>query len=329
MQNSSRFSFAVVIPNYNHATYLPQAIDSVLSQSIQPNAIYVIDDASTDRSVEVIRSYVQRYSHIHLLQKSTNRGAIANVNEILPQIQASHVFFLSADDYLCPGNFELAHALLSEHPEAGMCLADLLEVSPDGRQRCFSYGLSPKPAYFPPARVPGVIRGLGLIGQGFHRLDGLRQIGGFPESLRWHTDHFVCWVLAARYGLCYVPKVGGAFRKLPTSYSAQGMSGAAQPEVLANFLDYLQRPEFFDVKDALRDGHMLAIFDKGLLSSLRANRNNHYLLTPSFLTSIILRRLRGCIRHPIPREVKQWFRRRFSWLPRQSSATDPAGRGPH
>jgi len=98
---------------------------------------------------------------------------------------------------LCPGNFALAHALLSKHPEAGICLADIWDVSPDGRQRRFSYGLSAEPAYFPPSLVPWVIRGLGLIGQGFHRLDGLRQMGGFPEKLRWHTDHFICWVLAS------------------------------------------------------------------------------------------------------------------------------------
>jgi hypothetical protein len=153
-------------------------------------------------------------------------------------------------------------------------------------------------------------------------------MGGFPESLRWHTDHFVCWVLAARYGLCYVPEVGGAFRKLPTSYAAQGMHGAAQLEVLANFLDYLQRPEFFDVKHALRDGHVLAIFGKGLLSAIWANRNHHYFLTPSFLSRIILRSLRGCIRHPIPSPVKQWFRSRFRWLPGPSSAVHHAGRGP-
>src|SRR6185369_13446977 len=119
MQTSPQISFSVVIPNYNHAAYLPQSIESVISQSPQPNSIYLIDDASTDRSVEIIRSYVQRYSHVHLIQKNTNRGMIPNVNEILPQIQATHVFFLAADDYLCPGNFALAHALLSKHPEAG------------------------------------------------------------------------------------------------------------------------------------------------------------------------------------------------------------------
>src|SRR6266487_1021094 len=274
MQNNSRLTFAVVIPNYNHAAYLPEALESVVTQSHQPAITYVIDDASTDHSIEIIRDYVRRYSCVHFIRKERNCGCNANLNEILPQIQATHVLFLAADDYLCPGYFARACALLSKHPSAGVCLADLVNVWPDGTRRRFSYGLSAQPAYFPPAQVPAVARGLGLMGQCLILVEGLRQIGGFPEMLRWHSDHFVCWVLAARYGLCYVPQAGGAFRKLPTSYSEQGRSGSAHRLVLASFLDYLNRPEFADVKEALRDGHVLEIFDRGLLSALWRDREN-------------------------------------------------------
>jgi len=151
MQNNYQVTLAVVIPNYNHAAYLPETLESVVTQSHQPNIIYVIDDASTDRSVEIIGDYVRRYSHVHLIRKERNRGMIANINEILPQIQATHALFLAADDYLYPGYFARAHALLSKHPNAGVCLPDLVNVSPDGTQRRCSYGLSAQSAYFPPA----------------------------------------------------------------------------------------------------------------------------------------------------------------------------------
>ena len=109
---TSPVSFSVLIPNYNHAAYLPECLDSVVSQSRQPDAIHVIDDASTDRSVEVIRSYLRRFPHIHLVQKAKNCGQNANVNEFLPRLQGSHVFILAADDYLLPGAIEMAHAML-------------------------------------------------------------------------------------------------------------------------------------------------------------------------------------------------------------------------
>src|SRR6266496_3696204 len=167
MHDNSPVSFSVVLPNFNHAAYLPQAIESIVSQSYQPAAVYVIDDASTDRSVEIVRSFVQRYPHIHLIQKKKNCGAVANINEFLPQIQGTHALFLGADDYLFPGNFARAHALLSKHPDAGICLADLLLVYFDGQRRS-SYGFSAEAAYIAPARVPAAARGRGLVGQGFH-----------------------------------------------------------------------------------------------------------------------------------------------------------------
>lgn len=311
MKAQIEISLAVVIPNYNHAAYLTECLDSVISQSVQPAGVHVIDDASTDDSVDVIRTYVARYPHVYLHQHKQNQGVCAALNGILPELGSTHVLFLAADDYLCPGCIERAHALLSRHPASGVCLADLVEVFPDGTEKTFSYGLSTEPSYFPPDRVPRAVRGLGLVGQYILLLRGLREIGGFPEALRWHTDHFVGWVLATRFGVCYVPRVGSAFRKLPASYSALRANVSAQREVLASFLDYLSRPEFADVRPAAREGHMLAIFGEGLFWALWRDPSQRYFLTPSFLSRLVLRRMRGWIRHPVPPPMKQWFRSRF------------------
>jgi glycosyltransferase involved in cell wall biosynthesis len=308
--NTSPVSFSVLIPNYNHAAYLPQCLDSVIAQSCQPDAIHVIDDASTDRSVEVIGSYLQRFDHVHLTRNEKNRGYNANINGFLPQLKSTHVFCLGADDYLLPGAIEIAYAMLSAHPDAGFCLTDILEVFPDHKQRLFRYQLSPEPAYFPPAGAPSVLRGRPLVAQCFLHLDGLRQMGGFPESLRWHADHFACSVLALRRGFCYVPKAGAAFRKLPMSDSGRGMEGAGEQEVMARFLECLCRPEFSDIKRPSRESQMLAIFDRDLLSTLWQNPNYRYFLSPALVRKLLLRRLRRVIRHPVPRPVKEWFRRR-------------------
>ena len=49
----------VVTPNYNHAQYLPQRIDSILAQTFQDFELLILDDASTDNSREVIESYTR------------------------------------------------------------------------------------------------------------------------------------------------------------------------------------------------------------------------------------------------------------------------------
>jgi len=308
---TSPVSLSIIIPNYNHAAFLPECLDSVLSQSSPPDAVCVVDDASTDNSIEVIRSYVERFPRLQLAQQSRNRGVFANINQFLPRVQGTHVFVLAADDFLLPGSVEMVRAMLSEHPQAGFCLTDTVEVFPDQSQRPLRYNLSPGPAFFSPAQAPAVIRGRPLIGQCFFHLGGLRQIGGFPESVRWHADHFVCAVLALRQGFCYLPSPGAAFRRQPASYSAQGMGGDRQCEVMLNFLDGLCRPELADVKAGLRDSQVLAIFDRGLLSALWRNPEHRYFLTSSLLARILYRRLRRVFRHPIPGPVKKWFRARF------------------
>jgi len=282
----------------------------VVGQSCQPDAIYVIDDASTDGSVEIIRSYVQRFPHVHLVQHARNLGALASINESL-QLPGSHIFFLAADDYLVPGSLETGREMLTAHPGAGLCLTDYWDVYPDGARRLFNYGISPVPAYFSRAQAARALRGRPLVAQCFVHLDGLRKIGGFPAPLRWHADHFICAVLALRQGFCYVPKAGGAFRKLPASYSAQGGEQDKQREVLENFLEYFCRPEFSDIKSGLRDSHALSIFEDGLLAALWQNRDYRYFLTPSFAARVLSRRARRVVRHPIPTPVKNWFRARF------------------
>ena len=302
-------SLSVVIPNYNHAAYLPECLDSVLSQSVQPRAIYVADDGSTDNSLEILHAYAKQHPHLRIRPSERNRGVWPTLNGLLPDLAESHALCLAADNYLRPGCIESAYELLSEHPQAGVCAWEIMDVYPDGRQKCFAYAFAEAPAFFAPERVPQILRRRGLVGVCFVRVDGLRRIGGFPERLQWRADYFVCWVLAARYGFCYFPRVGSVFRKLPGSYSMRPENPARERDILEGFLEYLTRPDFADVREAARDGQMLALFEDGLLWTLCRNPSHRQFLTPSFASRLLFRSWRHRFRHPVPRFIKQWFRK--------------------
>jgi len=66
---------SVIIPNYNHAAYLHQRIDSVLNQTLQPYEIIILDDCSSDSSVEIIESYVLKFPGIKFIQNAYNSGS--------------------------------------------------------------------------------------------------------------------------------------------------------------------------------------------------------------------------------------------------------------
>ena len=71
----SRNSVSVIIPNYNHAAFLHQRIESVLNQTLQPYEIIILDDCSTDNSVEIIESYVVKYPGIKFIRNFFNSGS--------------------------------------------------------------------------------------------------------------------------------------------------------------------------------------------------------------------------------------------------------------
>ena len=69
-------SVSVVVPNFNYARYLPQRIESVLNQTFTDFEVILLDDASTDNSVEVMRQYAETDNRISRIEvNATNSGS--------------------------------------------------------------------------------------------------------------------------------------------------------------------------------------------------------------------------------------------------------------
>src|SRR5919112_554735 len=92
---------SVIIPCYNHAHYLDQAIESVLNQSYRNFEIIVVDDGSTDETSVV----ASRYERVRLFQQE-NQGLSGARNRGLGEAKGEYVVFLDADDRLVPGALE-------------------------------------------------------------------------------------------------------------------------------------------------------------------------------------------------------------------------------
>lgn len=91
---------SVVIPTYNYARFLPEAIDSVLAQTLQPAEIIVADDGSTDDTPSVIARYGDRIRYLRL----PHRGIVATRNALLAETHGDWFFNLDADDMI-PSDF--------------------------------------------------------------------------------------------------------------------------------------------------------------------------------------------------------------------------------
>ncbi len=101
----------VIIPVYNAEKYLPDCLNSVLSQTIKDLQVIIVDDCSKDSSPEIIRSYASR-KNVIVLFNETNRGAAYCRNRALSLVTTNYVGFIDADDYIDCRYYELLYSEL-------------------------------------------------------------------------------------------------------------------------------------------------------------------------------------------------------------------------
>lgn len=301
-------SIAVVTSNFNHAHYLPEAIESVLAQSVPPREFVIVDDCSTDNSVEVIERYARRHPVIRLVRQANNQGGIRNVNEALSTLQSSHLISLAADDKILPGYFETVVRLLEQNPSAGMCLCDFECFWDDGRREVRPLRLAREASYFAPAAVPRVLYNRWPHGQSVVQVAALRAEGGYPADLRWHCDWFVSWAICLRHGFCYAPIVGTALRVSDTSYSGQGRRGEHQRLVLENIVQRLDRPEFAGLASPFREANAFSHFGLPILRVLLASRSGRRFVTGRLLRTLAWQCVYTPVAGVVPRPVKHWLK---------------------
>ena len=129
---------SVLLCNYNDARYLPDSLSAICTQTRLPEEVVVIDDGSTDNSVEIIEDFGRRYPFIRILRNEANRGLLYSINRALNEARCDFVVWAAADDRLLPNFLERNAQCLSEHPAAGMTFSRLA-VFTDGSDEITSF----------------------------------------------------------------------------------------------------------------------------------------------------------------------------------------------
>lgn len=93
---------SVLIPAYNYAQYLPEAIDSVLAQTYVDFELIVVDNCSTDNTEEIVNNYAKNDARIKFVQNQENIGMYRNYNQALLYASGKYIKFLNADDKFEP-----------------------------------------------------------------------------------------------------------------------------------------------------------------------------------------------------------------------------------
>lgn len=119
---------SVVIPSYNRAYIVGQAIESVLRQTYENVEVVVIDDGSTDDTERVVRAFDDRVRYIY----QPNGGIAVARNSGIAAARGEFVAFLDSDDVWLPWKLEAQLAVLRQCPEIGMIWTDMTAVDESG-----------------------------------------------------------------------------------------------------------------------------------------------------------------------------------------------------
>ena len=112
---------SVIIPTYNRAPLIPQAIDSVLQQTFADFEIIVVDDGSTDDTESVVKTYGDRVRYVR-----TPNGGIGHARNVgMKHARGRYFTFLDSDDLLYPYALELQTRLLERFPAVSMVCAEM------------------------------------------------------------------------------------------------------------------------------------------------------------------------------------------------------------
>lgn len=107
---------SVIMPAYNAVKYVEQATESILNQTYKKFEFIIIDDASTDLTLNILKNIRAKDKRIILVQNKKNLGVTKNLNKALELAKGKYIIRMDADDWSYPERFQMQIDLMETHP---------------------------------------------------------------------------------------------------------------------------------------------------------------------------------------------------------------------
>ncbi len=220
---------SVIIPNHNYGQFIGETIASLARQDYSPMEIVIVDDASSDNSVEVINEQIASYKgklDITLIEVKKNAGKVAAVNRAMEVVTGQYCLLLDSDDYLMDNHIVRCLAVLerarAEETHVGFVYMDCHLISSNGeflergRSAPFDAELIQTLSYIPePALVV---------------MEAMKQCAPFDETVRKGTKQDKwCRIIANGWTGAYIPEALFCYRM--HDHNLSGIGARVQKEV--------------------------------------------------------------------------------------------------
>ncbi len=181
---------SIIIPCYNQGKYVAEAINSALRQTFKDIEIVCVNDGSTDNSVEIIKSFENKYKNFIFLNNKENRGVIYSRNFAIKNCNGTYILPLDADDIIEPTYVEKAVKILDNNSNIGIvyCKAKI-------------FGNYDKYWNLKPFNKSDILYENCIFCSALFRKSDFLKIGGYNNNMKYGCEDYDLWLSFIEQGL--------------------------------------------------------------------------------------------------------------------------------
>ena len=221
-------AISVLMPVYNGEKYLDEAVRSILGQTFSDFEFILINDGSTDNSLQILQNHARQDNRIRLISRK-NRGLVSTLNEGLALAKAPLIARMDADDIAYPERFKLQKQFMDDHP-AIVCVGGYIEMIDDAGRLLTLLTMPLEDQAIQELTLKGhspIVHPASMI-----RASTIKEIGGYKEEYKAAED-LDLWLRLGEIGkLANIPHLILRYRFLATSIS--GANAALQKQSAHN-----------------------------------------------------------------------------------------------
>ena len=133
-KQKQRPAISVVMSAYNSEKYIAEAIESILNQTFKDFEFIIINDGSTDKTLEIIKNYSRKDKRIKLIKNTKNLGLIKSLNKGLKAARGKYIARMDADDISLPERFKIQYDYLEKNIEIFLIGSGVIQIDKKGKE---------------------------------------------------------------------------------------------------------------------------------------------------------------------------------------------------
>lgn len=224
-------ALSIIMPVYNAGNYVGEAVNSLLDQSFGNFELIIVNDGSSDHSLEVVNSYDDK--RIRILTNETNRGIVYSRNKGLHAAKGRYIAPFDADDIALRGKLEIQFDYLQKNPDVGMVGSWAMLINEEGKLMSNHWKLDARAEMIPAILL---FRNYFVQSAVMMRREAI-PAGGYADGYDLVEDYRMWCDIADRFGLANYPQYLVKYR-VHGSSNTQSAPGRlkAQDKLMFNYL---------------------------------------------------------------------------------------------